>query len=382
MADQKNDDSKTPFARRGARPFGGSPNSSAPSRPFIRPATAQRPTAAPFVAPVGPGKLVLRNAAPAPAAKLPTPVAPPSIRSPEIDATPLPARPVTNELVALEAIDAFDAVWGVSEPPRGPVESAAVTAPLDELSLGSGIDGQQLWAENITANDIPANDIPASHIPGNDIPAEEPETVAAPVAFDSSDTPAAITTPAWLEDEAPPPPVAASSPPVDPESTPAEIDVPSLPTAVSPAIDVEGVHGFGEWTDAHTIPASDEILGIVPEQPVAPVLDPLGDAPPAPASLAGDETHDGPEPHARFELVEARPDQPVVREQPQVAAVAAAPTAPAFAPHEARIAATFDRLADRVRSREIDVSSIAPDATDAAVVASVLAALLGGSRSR
>ena len=40
------------------------------------------------------------------------------------------------------------------------------------------------------------------------------------------------------------------------------------------------------------------------------------------------------------------------------------------------------RLADRVRSGEIDVSSIAPDATDAAVVASVLAALLGGSRSR
>jgi hypothetical protein len=64
------------------------------------------------------------------------------------------------------------------------------------------------------------------------------------------------------------------------------------------------------------------------------------------------------------------------------AASVLAPTTFAFAPHEARIAATFDRLAERVRSGEIDVSSIAPDATDAAVVASVLAALLGGSRSR
>ena len=47
-----------------------------------------------------------------------------------------------------------------------------------------------------------------------------------------------------------------------------------------------------------------------------------------------------------------------------------------------RISATFDRLAERVRGGEIDVSSVAPDATDAAVLASVLAALLGGSSSR
>ena len=47
-----------------------------------------------------------------------------------------------------------------------------------------------------------------------------------------------------------------------------------------------------------------------------------------------------------------------------------------------RISATLDRLAERVRGGEIDVSSVAPDATDAAVLASVLAALLGGSSSR
>ena len=364
MADQKNDDSKTPFARRGARPFGGSPGPSAPSRPFIRPATSQRPTAAPFVAPVGPGKLVLRNAAPALAAKTPTPVAPPSISSADINATPPSASPVANEIVALDAIDTFDAVWRVSEPPVGPIESAAVASPLNELSLGEGIDGQQLWGEHITANDIPA---------------AEPEKVAVPVAFESSDT-AASTTPAWLEDDVAPAPDASPTVVVA-ESQPAVPDVPTAPTPVSPVTDAEGVYGFGEWTDAHTIPASDEIMGVLPEQRVEPALEPLGGAPASPA----DEAHDAPVPHARFELVEAPPEKAQAeahREEPQIAIVTAAPTAPAFAPHEARIAATFDRLADRVRSGEIDVSSIAPDATDAAVVASVLAALLGGSRSR
>ena len=48
----------------------------------------------------------------------------------------------------------------------------------------------------------------------------------------------------------------------------------------------------------------------------------------------------------------------------------------------ARVSATLDRLAERVRSGEIDVSSIAAEAPDAAVLASVLAALLGGSGSR
>jgi hypothetical protein len=47
-----------------------------------------------------------------------------------------------------------------------------------------------------------------------------------------------------------------------------------------------------------------------------------------------------------------------------------------------RVSTTLDRLAQRVRAGEIDVSSVAPEATDAAVLASVLAALLGGSSSR
>jgi hypothetical protein len=46
------------------------------------------------------------------------------------------------------------------------------------------------------------------------------------------------------------------------------------------------------------------------------------------------------------------------------------------------VSATLDRLAERVRRGEIDISSVAPEATEAAVLASVLATLLGGSNSR
>jgi hypothetical protein len=46
------------------------------------------------------------------------------------------------------------------------------------------------------------------------------------------------------------------------------------------------------------------------------------------------------------------------------------------------VSATLDRLAERVRRGEIDISSVAPEATEAAVLASVLATLLGGSTSR
>jgi hypothetical protein len=42
----------------------------------------------------------------------------------------------------------------------------------------------------------------------------------------------------------------------------------------------------------------------------------------------------------------------------------------------------LQRLAERIRDGEIDVSSVAPEAPDAAMLASVLAALLGGSNSR
>jgi len=371
MADQKNDETKTPFARRGARPFGGPPHSSAPNRPFIRPAAPQRPTAAPFVAPVAPGKLVLRNAGPAPVTKTPTPVAPPTIPSADV-ATPVSTRPVTGEIGVLDAIDAFDAAWKMSEAPGRPVEPGPVAPPLDELSLGSGTDGQALCAEDITAEDITAEDISSG----------ESETVATPITLESNDA-AASTMPAWLEDDVAPP-AEPTRAPLEPENTPVATDVPSMPTVAPPVSDVSGGYGFGEWTDSHMIPAFDEIMGVLPEQPVAPVLESLGEALPAQSGGTGDEAPASPEPSPRFELVDVNqePRPEVDRDDPQPAVVVAVPAAEAYSPHEARIAATFDRLADRVRSGEIDVSSIAPEATDAAVLASVLAALLGGSRSR
>jgi hypothetical protein len=47
-----------------------------------------------------------------------------------------------------------------------------------------------------------------------------------------------------------------------------------------------------------------------------------------------------------------------------------------------QVSAALERLAERIRDGEIDVSSVAPEAPDAAMLASVLAALLGGSNSR
>jgi hypothetical protein len=293
-----------------------------------------------------------------------------------MDSTPVSTRPVTGEMGVLDAIDAFDAAWNVSELSGRPAEPGPVAPPLDELSLGSGTDGQQLWADDITADDITADDIPAKAI-------EAPAT-----QLESSDSPAGSTMPAWLADDAAPPAVSTPDP-VESEITPVANDVPSMPTVAPPVSDLSGGYGFGEWTDSHTIPAFDEIMGVLPEQPVAPALESLGNVIPAEGDWTGgelpsDELPASPESSARFEIVDVtREPQPEVnRDEPQPAPLVVVPSAEAYSPHEARIAATFDRLADRVRSGEIDVSSIAPEATDAAVLASVLVALLGGLRSR
>ncbi len=360
MADQKIEDSTSPLARRGARPFAGPTSAPVAGRPFIRPATNQRPTAAPFVPPVVPGKQAL-GSAPPPVATAATPVATESVASADDDSTAPPSRPLTSEMVALDAIDAFDAVWGASEPSSGAVEPQAVASPLDIASLGSGTDGQQLWAEDITA--------------ATDIAAGEPVTPSAPAPIDSTDGTSGGTMPAWLEDDA-----AADvvpTPAVDLESGSAASNVPSPPAAAWPATEVVSGYVVGEWTDSHTIPASDEIMGLPPEPTTAvPVPTSLGSTTPVSADRVRDEVLGAPDPQPRFELVEGPQ-----AEDPAFAPVTA-PTADARVPRETRIAATLDRLADRVRSGEIPVSSIAPDATDAAVLASVLAALLGGSSSR
>jgi hypothetical protein len=314
MADQKTEDTKSPLPRRGARPFAGPPATSA-ARPFLRPVTTpQRATAAPFVPPIVPGKPALGSVVPA--RKSPTPVRTTAVPAAAAQAaSPLP-RPVTSEMIAVDAFDAFDTVWGADHHQAGTTEPQPPASPLDESSLGSGIDAQGLWADDITAAGGAA--------------AGELEPAAAPgAAVESTYTTPTSAIPAWLEDD---PPVATPAPAEELEPTPEPAsEPPDVPPAAPawPTSEYDPAYAITEWTPAHGVPTADDEL--VSEQ-----------------------------------QAESEP----------VGATGAPPS------HHARIATAFDRLADRIRSGEIDVSSIAPDAPDAAVLASVLAALLGGSSSR
>jgi hypothetical protein len=314
MADQKTEDTKSPLPRRGARPFAG-PAATSAARPFLRPVTTpQRATAAPFVPPIVPGKPALGSVVPA--RKSPTPVRTTAVPAAAAQAaSPLP-RPVTSEMIAVDAFDAFDTVWGADHHQAGTTEPQPPASPLDESSLGSGIDAQGLWADDITAAGGAA--------------AGELEPAAAPgAAVESTYTTPTSAIPAWLEDD---PPVATPAPAEELEPTPEPAsEPPDVPPAAPawPTSEYDPAYAITEWTPAHGVPTADDEL--VSEQ-----------------------------------QAESEP----------VGATGAPPS------HHARIATAFDRLADRIRSGEIDVSSIAPDAPDAAVLASVLAALLGGSSSR
>ena len=353
MADQKTEDTKSPLQRRGARPFAGPAGA---ARPFLRPVTTpQRATAAPFVPPVVPGKPALGP--PMPVAKAPTPVATEPV--PPTDADPSArARPVTSEMIALDAFDAFDTVWATHEQPVATPEPQAATSPLDESSLGSGTDAHQVWAEEITAA---ASDVVAGELEAPTAPAGEP----------SYSTPASAI-PAWLEDDSPimapatPDPVAAPEPSAElleaPEGRPAW-----------PIAENDATYSLAEWTDTHAIPPADDFQPTASESPYnEPVGPSLGQAPHEPRELVVDSLAEAPQERPRFELVsESRETEALPDVTPDPRTI-----------REMRVAAAMDRLADRIRSGEIHVSSIAPDATDAAVLASVLVALLGGSSSR
>jgi nicotinamidase-related amidase len=427
MAEQKTEDQQPPIARRGARPFAG-PGSASPARPFLRPATpGARPGAAPFAPAVLPSRPALGNAraalppvqsvAPSPPASTPPalepPVVPPNVSMPglgpiapdvsaslgepmipafdisfgrwgvatpatptpaqadasaasgsgslpvaspaiaEDDAdmteplSPLRARPITSEVVALDAFDAFDAVWGATEQPAElepfapATDSARDSAPLDDASLGSGVDAQQLWAEDITAG-----------------------TTGTPPAVSSVKPPAGrerstpeLAMPAWLADD---------SDPVPPPGEPL-----AASEAVAPNADTLGDSAaagspptFGTNFDHHlsplaareqssTLPAN--VSEVSPQLMASVEMD-------APSTRTDDAGSSGSTAEALASGVAGQTD-------PRLA-------------HGLRVSATLDRLADRVRGGEIDVSSVAPEATDVAVLASVLAALLGGSSSR
>jgi len=351
MAEQKIEDSKSPVARRAVRPFVGpaTPGNAAPAaRPLVRPAgPAGRPNPAPFAPPLAspagasPARRAtlgsvpvaddaqtaavpdLRPTTPAPTFDLtvaaPTPIVSAAVETPEpladlgeatdvgsellpmppamapasdADASPsvdaAPRRPVTSEMVAIDAYAAFDSVWGSNTPQASPaVEGAAPAAsPAEDVSLGACVDGPHAWTDEIM---VPTDDATAAARDANDTSGGHVESV------DSTWTRVATpdsAIPAWLLDD----PSSVNTPPVN---TP----------------------------PAHTLAA----------------------------------------------------DTPSAPDQSETFAAEAVSLRTA---HGLRISAVLDRLAERVRDGEIDVSSVAPEAPDAAVLASVLAALLGGSNSR
>jgi hypothetical protein len=323
MAEQKIEDTKSPAARRGARPFVGPAGGPPAARPLLRPAApGGRLNHAPFAPPSTPPRPALGITAlpiapvalgadafpvhdPAEAATAPVPSertaqheptdvesaftthereaeVPDGIVTGDIPAEAPARRPVTSEMVAIDASAAFDAVWGSSiTPPTVPTVPSIepTTPPVDVEALGDDVDAAYSWTDEIAAPETAGSSFGEASVPAAEHGTEDGAAWMGTVTPDSA-------IPAWLADD----------------------------SDVAPARE----HG----------------------------------------SLEGES----------FEGESLVADVPAVPD-------------PALT-HGTRVSAALDRLAERVRGGEIDVSSVAPDAPDAAVLASVLAALLGGSSSR
>jgi hypothetical protein len=237
----------------------------------------------------------------------------------EIAAPEPPSLPVTSEMVALDAIDAFDAMWASAggavpdELTEQATPESTDVSPLDESSLGS-LEGASIWSNDITE----ASEQLATPAPGAVAPA--------------------LDLPAWLADDHDP---EASAPALEAEA-PGTLGGDASRAAESPS----------EFT-----PAWLEAPEIV-EPPPAPTI----------GSIAMTE---------REALENDRLPSEPVDEAPST--VARAPAAALRELPGAHVSAALTRLAERIRVGEIDVSSTAPDASDAAMLAAVLAVLLGGS---
>jgi S-DNA-T family DNA segregation ATPase FtsK/SpoIIIE len=293
-----------------------------------------------------------------------------------------PRRPVTNEMVALDAFDAFDAVWSTpGGTATGEVESQP-PSPLDEASLGS-VDASHPWAEDITASP----DTSASLL--SDASGPQPDAAL------GRNTPD-IAMPAWLTEDIPPQPTpTAQSQPTDVLSVPPSESADAA--SGWPAID-QG-ESLGDWADAPSIPSADDVMASEPR-----AIEALGESiavPPVPveSTVATPFAADGstePRPVVADDPAAATWPAPLLAERapyvatsaevaPSVVNAIVSPMVAMAEPISAsglRVSAALSRLAERVRDGEIDVSSVAPEASDAAVLASVLAALLGGSSSR
>jgi hypothetical protein len=282
-----------------------------------------------------------------------------------------PIRPVTSEMVAIDAFDAFESVWGAPESVVPPAPES-VGSPLDELSLGVGLDGPHYWTDEITAapeQALSAAADPVSLDQTSALDAVWPEPAAADIGIPPwlADDPEPVVSPPIADDLVEAAPVASSESGESYEVVAAARDVVAAEVEapdVSPTIDDAD---DPRWPDpllaeyAPYIPTPSIISAIAPtEEHSASSLGPTG----------GDAHGADPEIGAPIEMTaDADLSDPTTGE--------ASPAAP-----EIRVSRALERLADRVRSGEIDVSSVAAEAPDAAVLASVLAALLGGSSSR
>jgi hypothetical protein len=386
MAEHNTQDTKSPVPpRRGARPFVGPAGGPGQPLPLLRTTPMPRPAGAPFVPlPIARTALgtVARASAPAPA-PTPSPAPEPAVEA--VAAVPEPAPLVdpalgsatTAELMkwssvgadAADAVDAathaptdellmpatesspydqfaaFDAAWHEAALER-PEPAAATNPPLDLPSLGAG-DVHLPWADDVTS---PPDLAPSSDASGPAWLMDDVESPAAALPGDASTT------------VAPPPAGELSGSAV----TPAEGDDEAA---------IEAVGDDASWADVTVMPSADAIMAATiestqftddaiapagePELPAGEWPDPLlaEYAPYVPTPTVAEPTV-GWDPGAR------RQTHADVEER-----------------HEIHVAATLERLAERVRHGEIDVSSVAPGGPEAAVLAAVLAALLGGGRS-
>ena len=240
-------------------------------------------------------------------------------------------RPITSDMVAIDAFEAFETVWDAAPEATPQEESLPSTAeepvaasPLDDEPLGSGIDAQQLWGDEITQDTgdyqayQPATEVEPPHAGGDEAPIE--------AGWASRTTPE-LPMPAWLSDD-------AANGPADlfddqaPESDPMADDLPPAPHEATMSSVIGTVPNGSPWSD----PRMAAYAAFVTSPDGVPAIT---------NAIANDKQLRG-----------------------------------------LQVSAALERLAERIRDGEIDVSSVAPEAPDAAMLASVLAALLGGSNSR
>jgi len=417
MADQNSEDTRIPAGpRRDARPFigpGGAPGQrSGALRPGVH---LQRPVRGPFVpaAPPNRGTLGephagdLASLAPVESAPIPT-----IANAPEL-ATAMPSTPDAPELAtAMPSTSDMQApipdVYAPVPDVQAPVEAAAWWAPADDEAAAtpttdSAVDGtpyDRFAAFDATPHEAIADTTVAAGPAGASLdvsslgsPSGNEQLWAEDIAAEdglASGTDA--NTPSWLVDAVDASALETPPGPPSTEST-AELvtDVVTSGPAADIAFEASGLTPDGTWTEEAIVPSADIVVAshapaerhMTPGAPTS--VGTAGNtaaenwpdqllaeyAPYLPAPLLPAVA--GSDPTAGQAAVEPRPEEIETSSLADASDVGTA--------DRVRITSALNRLADRIRDGEIDVSSIAPDASDAAVLASLLAALLGGGSS-